>query len=216
MRFTSLFSGSSGNCTYVGSDNTHILVDAGCNKKRIEEGLSSLDLSLGDINAIFVTHEHIDHIAAIRTILKKYDIPVYGTAGTLAGIRKIDTKNELAGSRLIPVMADHPVVVGDMTIDPMTISHDAADPCGYRVYCGGRKVGVATDMGCYNDYTVQCLSDCDALLLEANHDVRMLQTGPYPYYLKSRILGDKGHLSNEKSGELLCKLLNDKIQGVFL
>ncbi len=216
MRFTSLFSGSSGNCTYVGSDNTHILVDAGCNRKRVEEGLNSIGLTLGDIGAIFVTHEHTDHIAAIRTIVKKYQIPVYGTQGTLEGIKKIDPKSEIPDHLYHTVTADHPVVVGDMTINPMRISHDAADPCGYRVFCGDKKVGIATDLGCYDDYTVSCLSGCDALLLEANHDVRMLQTGPYPYYLKSRILGDKGHLSNEKSGELLCKLLNDRIKGVFL
>ena len=216
MRFTSIASGSSGNCTYIGSDNTHILVDAGISRKRIEEGLKQLDLSFNDINAIFVTHEHSDHISAIRMILKKYDIPVYATAGTIAGIRESDKTKELADKEFITVRADEAVVVGDMTIDPMTISHDAYEPCGYRVFCGDRKIGIATDLGCYTDYTVDALTGCDALLLEANHDVRMLQTGPYPYYLKSRILGDRGHLSNDKSGELLCKLLHDKMKGIFL
>ncbi len=216
MRFASIASGSSGNCTYVGSDNTHILVDAGISKKRIEEGLSELSLSLSDISAIFVTHEHIDHIAAIRTILKKYDIPVYATKGTITGIRNSDKKNEMAEKEFIPVTCDNAVVVGDMIINPMTISHDALEPCGYRVYCGEKKVGIATDLGCFDEYTVAALSGCDALLLEANHDVRMLQTGPYPYLLKTRILGDKGHLSNEKSGELLGRLLSDKVKGVFL
>ncbi|WP_022777269.1 MBL fold metallo-hydrolase [Butyrivibrio sp. AE3009] len=216
MRFTSIASGSSGNCTYVGSDNTHILIDAGVSKKRIEEGLKGLDLGLSDISAIFVTHEHVDHISALHTILKKYDIPIYATVGTIQGIRNSDKKSEMIQSRFIPVVADKQVSVGDMIIDPMTISHDALDPCGYRVYCQGKKVGVATDLGCYTEYTVDCLTDCDALLLEANHDVRMLQTGPYPYQLKRRILGDKGHLSNEKSGELLCRLLNDKMKGIFL
>jgi phosphoribosyl 1,2-cyclic phosphodiesterase len=216
MRFTSIASGSSGNCTYVGSDNTHILIDAGVSKKRIEEGLNQLDLTLSDIGAIFVTHEHVDHISALHTILKKYNIPIYATGGTIAGIRNSDKKNEMSCSRFIQVFADKKVEVGDMIIDPMTISHDALEPCGYRIYCEGKKVGVATDLGCYTDYTVNCLKDCDALLLEANHDVRMLQTGPYPYQLKRRILGDKGHLSNEKSGELLCRLLNDRIKGIFL
>ena len=216
MRFTSLASGSSGNCTYVGSDNTHILVDAGTSKKKIEEGLSKLSLSLADISAIFVTHEHVDHISAIRTILNKYDIPVYATKGTIQGIRNSDKKLEMEDKQFIPVMVDNAVVVGDMIINPMAISHDALEPCGYRVYCGDKKIGIATDLGCYDDYTVSALSGCDALLLEANHDVRMLQTGPYPYRLKHRILGDKGHLSNEKSGELLCSLLNDKMKGIFL
>ena len=216
MRFTSIASGSSGNCTYVGSDNTHILVDAGVSKKRIEEGLCRLDLGFDDISAIFVTHEHTDHIAAIRTILKKHHIPVYATEGTITGIRNSDKKGEIDFSSFVTVSADEAVVVGDMIINPMKISHDALEPCGYRVYCGDKKVGIATDLGCYDQYTVSALSGCDALLLEANHDVRMLQTGPYPYVLKSRILGDKGHLSNEKSGELLCSLLNEKMKGIFL
>nr|WP_297704949.1 MBL fold metallo-hydrolase [uncultured Butyrivibrio sp.] len=216
MRFTSIASGSSGNCTYVGSDNTHILIDAGVSKKRIEEGLGELGVSLSDLDAIFVTHEHVDHIAALHTILKKYDIPIYATGGTIQGIRSSDKKCEMTDSRFIQVMVDKAVAIGDMIVNPMTISHDANEPCGYRVYHGDKKIGVATDLGCYTDYTVECLSDCDALLLEANHDVRMLQTGPYPYQLKRRILGDRGHLSNEKSGELLCKLLNEKMKGIFL
>ncbi len=216
MRFTSIASGSSGNCTYIGTDNTHILVDAGISKKRIEEGLRDLDLCLDDIDAIFVTHEHTDHISAIHTILKKHNIPIYGTAGTIMGIKNTDKKNEMESKEFITVKADKAVILGDMVIDPMTISHDALEPCGYRVYCGDKKIGIATDLGCFDEYTVDCLKGCDALLLEANHDVRMLQTGPYPYHLKSRILGDKGHLSNERSGELLCRLLHDKMKGIFL
>ncbi|SFC36578.1 MBL fold metallo-hydrolase [Butyrivibrio sp. YAB3001] len=216
MRFTSIASGSSGNCTYIGSQSTHILIDAGTSKKKIEEGLRALDLSLADIKAIFVTHEHTDHISALHTILKKYEIPIYATNGTITGIRNSDKKNEMTNSEFIPILVDKEITLGDMVINPMTISHDALEPCGYRVYCEGKKIGVATDLGCYTDYTVECLSNCDALLLEANHDVRMLQTGPYPYVLKRRILGDTGHLSNDKSGELLCKLLNDKLQGIFL
>lgn len=216
MRFTTIASGSSGNCTYVGSDNTHILIDAGISKKRIEEGLKTLDLGLSDIDAIFVTHEHSDHIAALHTILKKFDIPIYATNGTIQGIRNSDKKCEMTDSRFIEVSVDKEVAVGDMILNPMKISHDALEPCGYRVFCNGRKIGVATDLGCYTDYTVDCLKDCDALLLEANHDVRMLQTGPYPYQLKRRILGDTGHLSNDKSGELLCKLLHDNMKGIFL
>lgn len=216
MRFTSIASGSSGNCTYVGSDNTHILIDAGISKKRIEVGLKELDLGLSDLSGIFVTHEHADHIAGLRVILKKYDIPVYATEGTIAGIRASDKNGEMLGARFIPVEVDKEITVGDMILNPMCISHDANEPCGYRVFSEGKKIAVATDLGCYTDYTVECLKGCDALLLEANHDIRMLQTGPYPYQLKRRILGDSGHLSNEKSGELLCRILHDNMKGVFL
>ena len=216
MRLAGIASGSSGNCTYVGSERTHILVDTGCSKKRIDEGLDRLGLSLSDIDAIFVTHEHTDHIAGLHTILKKYDIPVYATDGTIAGIRASDRKGDMRERFFERVRADEPVEVGDLTIDPMTIVHDAAEPVGYRIRCGSVRMAVATDMGCYDDYTVRALSGMDALLIEANHDVRMLQSGPYPYALKRRIMGDMGHLSNEASGMLISRILNDHIQGIIL
>ncbi len=216
MRLASLSSGSSGNSIYVGSDTTHILVDTGCSKKRIEEGLHKLDLSLSDIDAIFVTHEHSDHISGLHTILKKSDIPVYATRGTIQGIRESDKKGEMLTSTFYEIKADEKLSVKDLVINPMSIMHDALEPVGFRISCGKKKLGIATDLGCYNDYTVDCLQNMDAILIEANHDVRMLQTGPYPYYLKKRILGEKGHLSNEKSGELLCRILHDNLKGILL
>ena len=104
----------------------------------------------------------------------------------------------------------------DMTLYPIQTSHDAAEPVAYRISHDKKKIGIITDLGCYNEYTVACLQDLNVLYLEANHDVRMLQTGPYPYYLKQRILSDKGHLSNETSGKLLSRLLNDNMQAVML
>ncbi|WP_026669870.1 MBL fold metallo-hydrolase [Butyrivibrio sp. AE3006] len=216
MRLASLSSGSSGNSIYVGSDTTHILVDTGCSKKRIEEGLNKLDLSLADIDAIFVTHEHSDHINGLHTILKKYEIPVYATKGTIEGIRISDKKREMDNAEFHEIKADKKLSVKDLTINPMTIMHDALEPVGYRISCGKSKMAIATDLGCYNEYTVDCLQGLDAVLIEANHDVRMLQTGPYPYYLKKRILGERGHLSNEKSGELLCRILHDNLKGIIL
>ena len=216
MRLASLSSGSSGNSIYVGSDTTHILVDTGCSKKRIEEGLAKLDLALSDIDAIFVTHEHSDHIAGLHTILKKNEIPVYATKGTIQGIRMSDKKGDMLSSQFYEIKADNKLTVKDLTINPMTIMHDALEPVGYRISCGKNKLAIATDLGSYNEYTVDALQGLDAVLIEANHDVRMLQTGPYPYRLKRRILGEKGHLSNEKSGELLCRILHDKLKGIIL
>ncbi|WP_408071035.1 MBL fold metallo-hydrolase [Butyrivibrio sp. JL13D10] len=216
MRLASLSSGSSGNSIYVGSDTTHILVDTGCSKKRIVEGLSKLDLSLDDIDAIFVTHEHSDHIAGLHTILKKHDIPVFATKGTIQGIRNSDKKGEMLSSEFREIRADEKVSVKDIIINPMSIMHDALEPVGYRISYGNKKVAIATDLGCYDEYTVDCLKGLDAVLIEANHDVRMLQSGPYPYLLKKRILGEKGHLSNEKSGELLCRILHDNLKGILL
>ena len=216
MRLASIASGSSGNCIYVGSESTHILVDTGTSKKKIEEGLNALQLSLKDVDAVFVTHEHSDHIAGLHTILKKYDIPVYATAGTIQGIHDSDKKHEMDEAEFHIICADEKLTVGDMSIAPMRISHDANEPVAYRFRYGEHRVGIATDLGRYNEYTVECLQNMDALLLEANHDVHMLQVGPYPYQLKRRILGDRGHLSNEKAGELLCRLLNDHMKAIIL
>ncbi|WP_026508663.1 MBL fold metallo-hydrolase [Butyrivibrio sp. MC2013] len=216
MRFASLASGSSGNSTYIGSDNTHILVDAGCTRKKILEALTELELDLPDISGIFVTHEHIDHIAALYTIRKKWPIPIYATEGTIEGIRLADKKKVLSDDLFHIIRADEEVKIGDLTVRAIRISHDAREPVGYRITGSESSCAVATDLGCFDDYTVECLKDCKALLLEANHDSRMLETGPYPYNLKMRIAGDKGHLSNDSSGELLIRLLNDNIKGIIL
>lgn len=216
MRFQTFASGSSGNCSYIGSETTHLLFDVGISRKRTQEALNRIDLDFPDIDGIFITHEHSDHIQGLAMILKKYDIPVYATAGTIAAIRRMEKYRELSEDRFIPVRADEKTVVKDITVNPMTISHDAAEPVGYRVLYGGKKVSICTDLGCYTDYTKACLKDSDVLLLEANHDVNMLQVGPYPYPLKQRILSDRGHLSNAASGTLLDSILNSHMKAIFL
>ena len=214
MRFQTFASGSSGNCSYIGSETTHLLFDVGISRKRTQEALNRIDLDFPDIDGIFITHEHSDHIQGLAMILKKYDIPVYATAGTIAAIRRMEKYRELAEDRFIPVRADEKTVVKDITVNPMTISHDAAEPVGYRVLYGGKKISICTDLGCYTDYTKACLKDSDVLLLEANHDVNMLQVGPYPYPLKQRILSDRGHLSNAASGTLLDSVLNSHMKEI--
>ncbi len=216
MRLASIASGSSGNCIYAGSENTHLLLDVGITRKRTAEGLKQLGLSLEDIDGIFITHEHSDHIQGLAVIAKQTNMPVYATRGTIRAILEMPQYQHIDPARFIPVQADKKVTIGDLTIDPMTISHDAADPVGYRVLQGKKKACVCTDLGCYSEYTVECLQDADVLLLEANHDVNMLQVGRYPYYLKQRILGKKGHLSNVSSGQLLGRVLNDHMKGILL
>ncbi|MCM1189396.1 MAG: MBL fold metallo-hydrolase [bacterium] len=216
MRLCSIASGSSGNCVYVGSDATHLLVDVGISGKRTESGLHELGLTGRDIDGILVTHEHADHISGLGVLARKYGIPVYATAGTIAAIRESGGLGQFDDGLFREVQEDRKFTVKDLTVNPMHISHDAAQPVGYRISYGNRRVAVCTDLGMYNDYTVECLKGMDALLLEANHDVNMLQVGPYPYYLKQRILGDRGHLSNENSGRLLCRILHDGLRTVLL
>ena len=214
MRLCSIASGSSGNCVYVGSEATHLLVDVGISGKRVEEGLATLELTGGDLDGILITHEHTDHIAGLCVISKKYHIPIYATEGTIRAIQSC--KNAPEPELFRRIAADEKFVIKDLTVAPMRISHDAAEPTAYRIGYGNHRVAVCTDLGVYNDYTVECLKGMDALLLEANHDINMLQVGPYPYYLKQRILGEKGHLSNENAGRLLSRVLCDRTKAVVL
>lgn len=216
MRFESFASGSSGNCIYVGSDTTHLLMDVGISRKRTVEALHRLDLSLDDIDGIFLTHEHSDHIMGLPMIAKKSSMPIYATRGTIQAILDNPKYSQIDPGRFVTVCADEKVNVKDLCINPMAISHDAAEPVGYRVNSGGKKVCICTDLGCYTDYTIGCLKDSDVVLLEANHDINMLEVGPYPYSLKQRILGKRGHLSNASSGQLLSRILNDHMKGIFL
>lgn len=216
MRLCSIASGSSGNCIYVGSANTHLLVDTGISKKRIEAGLEELDIKGEELNGILITHEHSDHIQGLGVFSRKYEIPVYATSGTIRGIEGYAAMGKVPEGLFHPIQIDEPFVLGDISIDPFRISHDANEPSGYRMNCGGKAVAVATDFGIYDDYTVSKLKDLDAVLLEANHDVHMLEVGSYPYHLKRRVMGDKGHLSNEVSGRLLCDILHNKLKHIVL
>ena len=216
MRLCSIASGSSGNCIYIGSDATHLLVDTGISGKRVEQGLKELAISPKDLDGILITHEHADHISGLGVLTRKYEIPVYATEGTIRAMLEGGSLGKVEESLFRPVREDVKFTLKDLIINPMHISHDAAQPVGYRISYGNKRVGICTDLGVYNDYTVECLKGMDAILLEANHDVNMLQVGPYPYYLKQRILGERGHLSNENSGRLLCRILHDKLKTILL
>lgn len=216
MRLCSIASGSSGNCIYVGSDTTNLLIDTGISGKKVEFGLNSLDLTTKDLNGIFVTHEHSDHIKGLGVIARKCGVPIYATPGTIRAMEESGSLGKLPEGIFREIHGDEECRVGDLTVHPFHISHDAAEPVAYRITQGKRAVGVATDMGIYDDYIVDNLSGLDALLLEANHDVNMLQVGSYPYYLKRRILGERGHLSNETAGKLLCRLLHDGMKDILL
>ena len=216
LELCSIASGSSGNCIYVGTDTTHVLVDVGISRKRTEEGLNSLGICPGELDAIFVTHEHSDHISGLGVFSRKYNVPIYATPKTLDAIRGCRSLGAIDDGLFQTVKADESFTIKDMTVNPMRISHDAADPVAYRFAHGRKKAAIVTDLGNYNDYTVDSLKGMDVLLLEANHDINMLQVGPYPYYLKQRILGDKGHLSNERAGQLLTRLIHDDLQAVLL
>lgn len=217
MRLLSIASGSSGNCIYVGDKDTHILIDAGISCKKIEAALKDNALSAGDIQGIFVTHEHSDHICGLGVLARRYHIPIYATYETVEYIKRCKSLGAMDDKLFRPIFANIDMQIGDLKIHPFSIPHDAVNPVAYRVTSQELKsVAVATDIGYYNDYIIENLRGLDAILIEANHDVHMLETGPYPYVLKKRILGDRGHLSNENSGRLLNRILNDKLKYILL
>ena len=216
LELCSLASGSSGNCICVGTEQAHVLIDTGISGKKIEQGLNSIDLEAKDMKGILVTHEHIDHIAGLGVMARRHHLPIYATLATIKAIQATSSVGKIDPDLFHVVRPMETFTIGDMTIKPLHISHDAADPVAYHVSNGSHRMAVVTDLGCYDETIVSELQGLDALLLEANHDIHMLQTGIYPYPLKQRILGDKGHLSNESSGRLLCRLLHDNFGAVML
>lgn len=216
MNLCSITSGSSGNCIYVGSDHTHIMVDAGISGKRIEQGMNQIDLTIRDMDAVLITHEHSDHVKGLGVIARKYGIPIYATKGTISAIQSSSSVGKIPKELFYPIVPDQEYQIKDITVKPFSVSHDAADPVAYRFEKEHEAIGIATDLGKYEEYTVDRLRGLDVLLLEANHDIRMLQVGSYPYYLKQRILSEQGHLSNESAGRLLCRVLHDKLKAVLL
>ena len=155
MRLCSIASGSSGNCIYVGSEATHLLVDVGISGKRTESGLHELGLTGRDIDGILITHEHSDHISGLGVLARKYEIPIYATAGTIEAMRYDKSLGNLEEGLFREVQEDKKLTIKDLTVNPMHISHDAAQPVGYRISYGNKKVAVCTDLGVYNDYTVE-------------------------------------------------------------
>ena len=216
MRMMSIASGSSGNCTFVEQNDTVILVDAGISLKRIEEGLNAAERTGRDISGILITHEHNDHIKGLGVLLRKYDIPVYTTEGTIKGISACRNMGKYDGSLFREVGKNDIISIGDIEVRFHPISHDAREPVCFSFHAGSSKAVVATDIGCYDDNLSQFLMNSDCMLIEANHDVHMLEVGPYPYELKRRILGEFGHLSNDSSGKLIKSLLNNHIKGLML
>ncbi len=211
MRFASLGSGSEGNALVVQHERTTIMIDCGFSQKELERRLARVELTVADLDAIFVTHEHSDHIGGVFRLGRKHDIPVFLTRGTF-----INTNDPLAElcpvSFICPYM---PVAFQDLDILPFTVPHDAREPVQYVVSDGQTKLGVLTDLGHLTPSLVTDLSGLDAMVLECNHDPAMLAASSYPAGLKRRISGPYGHLSNETAGQLLAQLDRSRLQTVI-
>lgn len=196
-----LASGSKGNATFIACGRTKILVDAGISCRRIEQGLKRYGCTLQELDGIFITHEHSDHINGLPVLLKKADLPVYTTAETWQAMGK---KTAAYSHCFVPLTRR--VGLKEIQVVPFSISHDAARPVGYTVYYGDTKITLATDLGRITSDVWQAAAYADILILEANHDEDMLRQGPYPYHLQQRILSPWGHLSNKTAADFLTQV----------
>jgi phosphoribosyl 1,2-cyclic phosphodiesterase len=216
MRLTSIASGSSGNCIYVGSEDTHILIDSGISGKRIEQGLQSIEVDPSELDGILITHEHTDHIQGLGVMARRYGVPIYATEKTGDYLKECSGVGCIDCGLFQTIIPEQNFKIGDFTIDAHRIWHDAVDPVCYTIQQDDTKASIATDLGDYNTELIDQLKECDILFIEANHDSRMLEVGPYPYQLKKRIMGQFGHLSNDRCGDLINQLYSERLKHVFL
>jgi len=208
MRFSVLASGSKGNSCYVETSNVKILVDAGLSCRELERRLHSAGLSAARLDAIIITHEHVDHVRGAGAVARRYSLPVYTTEGTLDAARNVMGKLPA----VVPIRTGTPFTLGDMNIEPFTKCHDASDPFGLTFSCGGVKLGIATDLGRGTRLVEERLRGCTALVMELNYDSDMLDSGPYPLFLKRRIKGPEGHLSNGEGARLAASLAHEGLE----
>ena len=214
MRFCSLYSSSSGNATFIGSAKTGILIDAGVSAKKLKEALLSREIDPSQLAGIFITHEHSDHIKGMRILASTFNIPVFASAGTM---KMLEENGHVTSKFPFEVIDEKGMEFGDIFVKPFSTPHDSVESCGYRIsFSDGQHAAIATDTGSVTETMKENILGCSLVMLESNHDVGMLQNGPYPYYLKRRILSDVGHLSNDACAEFVKELVQKGTSRIFL
>ncbi len=214
FKYCSLYSGSSGNSFFVQSDTTNIIIDAGVSLKKIVSALEEIHVNGENIDAILVTHDHIDHTKSIATLSNKYNIPVFANKKTWEAIDNIASKIPDVNKRIFNI--SETFSIGDIKILPFHIPHDAADPCGFNLYNSNKKISIATDIGYVSEELLNNLKNSSCILLESNYDPEILKCSSYPYILKQRILSDTGHLSNISAAKALANLYDFGLEKALL
>ncbi len=214
FNFCSLYSGSSGNCLFIETENTKLLIDAGVSLKKIEEGLDKVNVEPSSLNGILVTHEHSDHIKSLGNLSKKFDIPVFANQKTFDAMPKQVEK--ISDKNIHKFNVNEKFCINDIEINPFSIYHDAADPCGFNFFSQNKKISIATDIGHMDKAILEKLENSVFLLLEANYDPEVLKYTKYPFVLKQRIAGPNGHLPNEMAGKVINYLSNSGLKTAML
>ena len=216
INFCTIASGSSGNSAFMSTDKTKILIDAGMSGRAIECALATHGIDCSELDAIFITHEHSDHISGAGVLSRRYDLPIYSTKGTWQSAEKFGSLGKIAEKNRMLVKPDVPVMLNDMEIKPFSVPHDASDPVGYTILADDRKFAIATDLGHITEKAAENFFGADVIMLESNHDLDMLRYGPYPAHLKRRILSNTGHLSNVACGKFLAEIFSPATKHIFL
>lgn len=216
IKFISLASGSSGNCYYLGIHGYGILVDAGIGIRTIKKTLKEFGISLDSIRAVFVTHDHADHIKAVGHLGEKYGIPIYSTPEIHAGINRSYCMTEKLSSSVRHLYKEQPIQLEDFTITAFEVPHDGTDNVGYFIEAFGKTFSFLTDLGEITPTAAHYICRANYLVLEANYDESMLQMGPYPAYLKQRIASNHGHMSNRDTAEFLAEHLHEGLEYIWL
>ena len=214
IKFCSLSSGSSGNCQYIETDNLKILVDGGFSGKKIEGLLSSIGVSANELDGIFVTHEHVDHVRGVGVLSRRYDLPIFANENTWTAMEK--TIGKISSKNTKVFISEKDLDLKDITVHPVKVFHDAMEPVGYVIYYKNKKISIITDTGWVNDRMKDKIKDSDLYLMESNHDVDMLRQGSYPWALKQRVLSTRGHLSNDDAGKVLGEVISGNGEIILL
>lgn len=214
FKFCSLSSGSSGNSQYIETDKMKILVDAGLSGKRTQELLKSIDVDPSEIDCILVTHEHKDHVKGAGILSRRFDIPIYANKLTWESMR--EDLGKIKDENIKIFNSDSDFELGDLGILPFKISHDSAEAVGYNFYNKNKKISLLTDLGCIDDKIRNTIKNSNLLMIESNHDKDMLKIGTYPWFLKQRVSGEFGHLSNEDAGNLIAQVICGKNESILL
>ncbi len=208
-----LASGSGGNCTYVASPRTAVLVDAGLSARDTMRRLAAAGVATDTLQGILITHEHTDHTSGVPVLTRRYGLPLYANRGTIDGMERNPRMRNLPWNQF---MTGTPFLIDDLTIEPFSVPHDCYDPVGFVIHAGGTRVGVVTDMGMTTTLIRERLRQCHALVIESNHDEELLMASDRPWTLKQRIRGSQGHLSNRHAADLISEVAGPELGDVFL
>jgi len=217
LKFISFGSGSSGNCYYLATDSDALLIDIGVGLRGLKKDCRNYGVSLSEVHHVLVTHDHADHIKSVGSFSFDYQVPVYATREVHEGInRNYCVTKKLAPELMKFVEKDHTIQLGDFSVTPFEVPHDSSDNVGYFIEAAGTNICIITDAGEVTENMKQYIQRARYLIIEANHDIEMVQGGPYPQFLKERILSGTGHLNNHACGTAVAENMTEQLQSVWL